>query len=1256
VLIKCISDILGLYLKKEEFIVRRILSVLLAMSFVIGMFPLTVSAQQRNEESPKMTIYTAEMRENALRNVQKYDWARELRDEAVKAANRHIENLDILYERMPGEGIPRSYTIATLQSPSEITYVCPYCKTDVQKTYGAYSWKVDVINHPWKVQCPECGRRFPSNDFESFYKLGLKADGTFDRDIALKKNQELVDRGEKGYLVNILYPEVEKELGVPADKVSTWLVDDGFGWSPKDGTYGTKTLPKYAPLAYYMHQMWGVNGVARSTYTLAITELTNAYLYTGDKKYGIAGMILLDRAADLYPAYDITKVSLNYANSHGGGYSGKTVGSIWESNTANALIRAYDAFKPVLGEPEIIEYLSEKAKEFGLENKKTSEALIRKNIEDNVLREVFESAKSADNRGNFGMHQLSVVLAAVALDSDPETIEMLDWVGKAVNGYPTETIIDPVYGREFDSFCKSSGGEMLTKYVNDVDRDGFGNEVGIGYNRIWVVNGLSVAEVLYRYGYEGDLNLFENPKYKKMFNSIIKETVGDGYSLQIGDSGGTASGVLYSTADETLRAFYMLREPVFAQNYYYTVGGKLDDVYIDIFTDNDSLKTDIQKVIDTYGEIEFESENLTGFGLGILRDDMNTGNDVWMNYGISNTAHAHKDILQLGVDAYGFNFTPDLGYPEATGFDANRYQWIMNTISHNAVSVNGEYQNGIRGATPLHFDDSEKVKVMDVSAPEVYDETDEYRRTVVYVKANNEVGYTVDFFRVKGGGSHTYSFHTQSHNGYTTDDLVLVPQVDKNGEYVGTYAGADVEYGPDPNTDTTSADYKTKYPRGYTWLTNVNRAKNIDSGEFTVNFEQTDFNNSIEDAEGLNLKFTALNDWIPSGIGIMTGYAPRIASNKNVTGLDYMLIHREGENLDTLFTSLIQPYKGEEYIANSEIVDIKVKDGKENEGDASKAIKVTLKNGRVDYIVYATNNKVTYTVDEKFDFCGFVGVYTVDGMGENVYAYVNDGTLIGETAGDAAYSGKVVGYTRELSNDNKITVRFNGAVNTDILAGKYIYIDNDDVQNGVYKIISASQTGDNIVLDIGDVSVIRSYKDKNDLAKGFVYNIEVGNAFEIPLPTVFDEMSQREGNITRAEFVRAIVKSFNFTAESDENFLDVLPAMDYANEVAIAKKLGIVNGVGDDKFMPEQRITRQDLMVMLHRVLKVAGKIIGENIPEGPGAESFVDYADVADYAKDAVSYLVANKIIIGKSNNIIAPKDYVTYKEAEIVIERINR
>lgn len=1226
---------------------KKIISLCVAAMLLVGTFPISSAVSKTAEGAAKLTVYTEEMRKNALENIEKYEWARELRDKAVNAADKHIANLDILYESMPGEGIPRSYTIATLYSPSEITYVCPYCKTNIQKTHGAYSWKVDVINHPWKVQCPECERRFPSNDFESFYKLGLQPDGTFDRDEAFRKNQELVDKGEQGYLVNILYPDVDKDLGIPADEVDTWLVDDGFGWSIDDKTYGTKSLPKYAPLAYYMHQMWGVNGTARSTYSLAISELTKAYLYTGDKKYGVAGLILLDRVADLYPGYDITKVSLNYANSHGGGYSGKTVGSIWEPGVANELIYAYDAFKPLLGEAEVIDYLSGKAEFYGLENAKTSEELIRKNIEDNILREVFKGAKNADLRGNFGMHQLSVALAAVALDSESETSEMFEWLAKASDGYPTEKLVDPIYGATFDSFCKTAGGDMLTKYVNDVDRDGFGNEVGIGYNRIWVINGLSVAEVLYRYGFEGDLNLFANPKYKKMFNSIIKETVGNGYSLQVGDSGGTASGALYSTADETLRAFYMLRDPVLAQNYYYTVGGELDDVHIDIFTNNDSLKEDIKKAIDTYGELELQSENLTGFGLGILRDKMENGNDVWMNYGISNESHAHKDILQLGIDAYGFNFTPDLGYPEATGFDANRYQWVMNTISHNCVSVNDEYQDGIRGATPLHFDDSGKVKIMDVEAPEVYDAASEYRRTVVYVQANEEVGYTVDFFRVKGGDSHTYSFHTQSYLGYTTDDLNLVSQRDRDGKFKGTYAGIKVEYGPDPNTKTTSADYKTKYPRGYTWLENVVRADKPTSGEFSVNFKQTDFNNTVEDADGLNLKFTALNDWAPSSVGIATGYAPRVASNNNVKGLDYMLIHRNGKDLDTLFTSLIQPYKGKEYVASSEIVPVVKKDGAATKYDVAKAIKVTLVDGRVDYIVYATNNTVTYTVDNKFDFHGFVGVYSENALGENIYSYVNDGELIGEMNGAGAYTGKVVAFTNNLSSENKIEVRFDGAVDTDLLAGKYIYIDNSGDVNGAYRIISAKQNGKTVVLDIGDVSVIRKYKDNANLAAGFVYNIAKDDTFRIPLPAVYDSNIRMTDKATRAEFTKAIVNAMGTNETPGDNFSDVLPSADYASEIAIAKKHGIVKGIGDNKFAPESFITRQDMMVMIYRLLSSESEIKERDM-------SAPDFAKVSDYAKEAVSALVAKGIINGK-NGYIAPLDLVTKAEVAIVAERIR-
>ena len=63
--------------------------------------------------------------------------------------------------------------------------------------------------------------------------------------------------------------------------------------------------------------------------------------------------------------------------------------------------------------------------------------------------------------------------------------------------------------------------------------------------------------------------------------------------------------------------------------------------------------------------------------------------------------------------------------------------------------------------------------------------------------------------------------------------------------------------------------------------------------------------------------------------------------------------------------------------------------------DVIRAVKVTLKDGRIDYIVYSTNNSILCRIDEKFDFRGFVGVYSVKDN-QLVTAYVNDGDIIGD--------------------------------------------------------------------------------------------------------------------------------------------------------------------------------------------------------------------------------------------------------------------
>ena len=72
----------------------------------------------------------------------------------------------------------------------------------------------------------------------------------------------------------------------------------------------------------------------------------------------------------------------------------------------------------------------------------------------------------------------------------------------------------------------------------------------------------------------------------------------------------------------------------------------------------------------------------------------------------------------------------------------------------------------------------------------------------------------------------------------------------------------------------------------------------------------------------------------------------------------------------------------------------------------------------MDYVVHATNNQVTYRIDDIFDFRGVFGVY------REGFAYVNDGDLIGENHVDTpAYTGTIEDFTRDINRQNSITIR-----------------------------------------------------------------------------------------------------------------------------------------------------------------------------------------------------------------------------------------
>lgn len=87
-----------------------------------------------------------------------------------------------------------------------------------------------------------------------------------------------------------------------------------------------------------------------------------------------------------------------------------------------------------------------------------------------------------------------------------------------------------------------------------------------------------------------------------------------------------------------------------------------------------------------------------------------------------------------------------------------------------------------------------------------------------------------------------------------------------------------------------------------------------------------------------------------------------------------------------------------------------------------------------------------------------------------------------------------------------------------------------------------------------------------------------------------------------------------------------------------AKDNNIMTGYTDNTFRPDENITIEQLAVVLYRYNNYKGNesvsVSNKNICD--------DYMDISDYAKEAVSWAISNKII-SLNNNKIQPKDNIT-------------
>jgi hypothetical protein len=144
---------------------------------------------------------------------------------------------------------------------------------------------------------------------------------------------------------------------------------------------------------------------------------------------------------------------------------------------------------------------------------------------------------------------------------------------------------------------------------------------------------------------------------------------------------------------------------------------------------------------------------------------------------------------------------------------------------------------------------------------------------------------------------------------------------------------------------------------------------------------------------------------------------------------------------------------------------------------------------------------------------------------------------------------------------------------------------------------------------------------------------------------------QPDNGITRADFLYSLVRTLGLAAKTNGNFVDIGKDAYYSNEIAVAKALGITTGEGGNKFGPDSGITRQDMMTMTERALRLLKKIDKQS--QTSILDRFTDKNSISSYAVNGVAAIVNEGLILG-SNNRINPAGNATRAEAAVFLYRI--
>ncbi len=978
--------------------------------------------------------YTAERISNLRNNCAKYSWAKKKQEMAVAKAKKWLAKSDEeLWSMVPGQDLPRTIDVTFDRKTTGPQIIgCLVCGEKIAK-YGNYPYNPDIEKEPWKLTCPSCGTVFPTNDFGKYYKSAIDEKGLFNP-----------AKGDKSLLFNTAHPD-------PNDPLHKYGVDDGYGYIDQNGR-------AHRYIGYYTWKYWGylMNG---------LEALADGYLYTGDKRYAHKAAILLDRIADVYPDMDWKPYAeRGWYHSDGGSNMGKIAGSIEETGVVQQFADSYDKIQSgTQDDPELYSFLLQKSKQYKLANPKGTRDYFIENVDNGILRTALNGVLTRHIRGNQGMHQLSVAMCAMALNTNPETTQWLDWL------------------------FAPDGGAIPGLMISRFDRDGTSDEGAPGYATIWGHLMNRMARLLEDTTVYNKHNIFRDfPQFANAYTVSYRLSVLGISTPNMGDSGSTGSVGSSANPGFMANGFYYSHNPDIAVAAYRANGNTAEGLGHDIFSrDPEAISKEIEKIGKKAGPRPEGGYLMNGFGLATLESGTGkTGIAIADNFGRTKM-HAHPDLLNFDILAFGHWLAPDHGYPEFASSIPTNGEWTGSTLSHNLVFVNKKPQKEVIGGHTVLYKQLKGFGAFELNGQQAYPDLKVYNRTMLLISGGKDNGnvsnsYVVDIFRVAGGDDHVYGFHGPP-GKITTSGLTFEAQE------TGTYAGEQIPKGI----------WSKDFPKGYAHLYNVQRDQNPPA-QFMLDWKAEAGYRGLTENDDIHLRMHALSP--AQDVALADGDPPQ---NKpgNPTKLGYVLMHRAAPDLNSTFVSVFEPYQQNPFIKSVKRLD----DGK----GTDVTIQVELADGTFDYVLYNSDSRKVISLANGISMNGTLG-YVKEKKNKAVKGILINGTDLRcgrmNLKSEGAITGKVVKMNKELSGGGWLLVDTKLPVDGS-LTGEQIIIDTDQARDATYTIRSIERQGDLTKIYCGAITFVRDFAGgtmevrtftlPKYYDKGYLYDFEEGAGFRI---------------------------------------------------------------------------------------------------------------------------------------------------------------